>query len=198
MVMVGSIFLYAFAGQENDEEEDLPENAITVGEYTFYETREGHYGIFLETNTGVDIPVLFRLDPRAAGDIHLDNQSVDIIKASQKLYFTYDPNQENMMRMAPKLKVAMAQLSRMVPLVAPNVIPVAAQTADIPNSTDDDFIPIKNCVDTTTTTTVVLFEIADKNQIVFEDNCVKLQAINEDALINVSDKLGMNLVNINV
>lgn len=194
IVMVGSVFLYSMSG--NDDEEELPSNAIKVKNYTFYETAEGAYGIMLMTNVGQEIPILFRTDPRAAEYIELDSEATNVIKSANKIYFTYDPNQENIIDIGPKLSVAMAQLSRIVPLVVPNVKPVLAQTADVPNDETDDFIPIKTCADATETAAVVLFELASSNQVILEDNCVKIQAVDEDALINASDKLGMNLVNI--
>lgn len=192
IVMVGSIFLYSM--NLNDETKLL--NEIQVGNYTFYETPDGYFGIILKTNTNQQIPILFRLDPRFADNIFLDEQAMQLIKSARKIYFIYDPNQENITQIGPKLKVAMGQLSRIIPLVRPNIIPVVAQTADIPNNTADDEIPIRTCANATDEVSVILFEIGTANQIIVDDKCIIIQGVNPDGLINASDKLGMNLINI--
>lgn len=191
LIMVASGFAVAahFLGGTNKTQK-LPENAIVVGKYTFYQTEDGYYGIYLQTvNTGKKIGVIFRLDPREAGKIPLEEEAVSKIIGGRKVYITYNPNQENI----SSVVVAAAQVARIIPLLHGNK-PVVAYTEDA-NPVDPN-IPLKTCEDATEETPVIVFEVGNKTQILEENNCIHVQGENYGSLILAADKLGMNLVGI--
>ena len=88
--MVGWVFA-AYYGFSNDDEQQN-ENIISVGGYNFYALPDGTFGTYLNTGNS-KVPVAFRLDPRNATLIPIKDQATKQIQTAQKIYITFDPNQ---------------------------------------------------------------------------------------------------------
>ena len=192
-IMVGSGFILATSG---DDDEELPENAFKVTgynakEYTFYETPEGDFGAYLLRQDGTLFPIVFRADPRNITEFHIDLEIPETIRSAEKVYLAYNPNQVNL----SKVVVAAAQVSRIIPLTN-GYMPVLAYTED--TEPIDKTIPIRNCDAASEENVVILFEVAGINDIVNENNCIHVRGENHDDLLLMADKLGMNVLGMEI
>ncbi len=192
VLMFGSVFLYAFSMRSEENQQKLPDNAIQVSGYTFYETPDGDFGTYLEVEqTGEIVPIVFRLDPRNAENIFLDDTAVEQLLSSNKIYLAYNPNQDEL----SKVVVSAAQISRILPWIN-GFRPILAYTED--SNPVDPTIPLKNCVNVDNTTSVVIFNVGELNRIINNDGCILVEGETADDLMLTADKLGMNLVGFNI
>jgi len=179
----------------NEEPDD---NKIIVQgdskDYTFYELEDGTFGIFVY-NGATQIPIEFRLDPRNASQIDMEKEIVDQILGSEKVYITFNPNQENLGDVA----VAAAEVSRITGKVY-NIPTTGAFTED--SDPIDPTVPIKTCEDVIDNEEITVIEIkvmeGAPSKITKNNNCIKIISGESEDLILVADKLGMNLVGINL
>ena len=191
LVIIPIIFLATWAlAMWNPLEEKRPDNVFDISGYTFFELDDGTYGTYILAGEQ-KIPVAFRLDPRNASEIHIDEGVVNRILTSTKVYITFNPNQEGLSQFA----LAGAEVSRITGLY--KIITVGAYTEDA-NPIDPN-IPLRTCDDVSNTTAVIVMELSDKEGIYLDDqNCVHLTAEEPDRLVLVADKLGMELLGINL
>lgn len=173
---------------------------IIVKDYTFYfDDVENTYSIFakIENNQIIyNIPLTeattrfaFREDPRTIGEIHLDEDVTDKLLAGNKIYLTYNPNENNV----SKIVVAGIEVARILGNVfGLNIIEAYTEDA---NPINED-VPLRDCSDASNTTTVIQLEVSDKTEIISEGNCIILKGTTPDELIRSADKLGMNLIGI--
>lgn len=166
-------------------------NSFLVGDYTFYEVEDGTFGAFLPTTTGELWPIKFRLDPREAEGIEVSNESTEKIYTSDKVYVTYNPNVDEVSKVA----IAAIEISRVIPLITGLAITEAFTEDANPINPD---IPLKTCDDATETTAVIQLEISDVNEVIREGECVIVKGTNPDDLILSADKFGMHLVGLKV
>ena len=176
-------------GSWNPLEEEQQEGIFDVSGYTFFELEDNTYGTYVVANDN-KIPVAFRLDPRNASQYYIEEGIVNNILNSAKIYITFNPNQENL----AKLAVASAEISRITGLYG--IPTVGAYTED--SEPINENVPLRTCADASDTVTVINMELSDSNSVTLDGACVFVSAENVDDLILVADKLGMNLLGINV
>ena len=163
------------------------ENLIQVGSYDFYEMEEGLFATPL-TYGGKKIPVYFRLDPREAGNISLEDQSIQQIVNSKKIYLTFNPNHQDI----AKIIVAAGEVARILSLY--NIETITAYTEDS-NPVNPD-IPLKTCEDVSEDIGIVYVDTGNNTEVIVDQGCVIVNGKTADDTILAADKLGMNLIGI--
>lgn len=172
----------------SDKEDKKPENLIKVGNYDFYEMDEGLFATAI-TFGGKQIPVFFRLDPRDAGNITLDGAVVNqILESNNKFYITFNPNDEDI----SKLVVAAGEIARILSLYG---IPIVTSYTEDSNPINQD-IPLKTCNDVSENIDVILISTGGDTGITTKQGCVVINGETADDTILAADKLGMNLIGI--
>jgi len=191
MVIIPIIFLSTWAlAMWNPLEEKEQPGVFEVSGYTFFELKDGTYGTYVLAN-GQKIPIAFRLDPRNASEYYIQDGVVNTILRSGKLYITFNPNQEDL----GKIAVASAEISRITGLYGINTIGAFTEDSNPINPE----VPIRTCADVSNTTSVILMEISNTTEVVLDSgNCIHVRASNPDELILIADKLGYNLLGISV
>lgn len=170
---------------------DLAAGGFQVSGFSFYDVGDGTFGSYLPTSTGQLWPIRFRLDPREAEHIGVDSAAVAKIKSSNKIYLSYNPNEEEI----PKVSIAAIEISRVIPLITGLSITEAYTEDSDPISPD---IPLKTCEDATESAAVIQLEVADTNEFVREGDCVIVRGTDADNLILSADKFGMHLVGLTI
>jgi len=188
-VLFGSVLgIWVF---NTPNKQELAPDGFQVSGYTFYEVQDGTFGAFLPTTTGEQWPIKFRLDPRKAGNITIDQLSTEKIYNSNKIYISYNPNQEGI----SKVVIAAIEIARVVPLVIGLPITEAYTEDSEPINPN---VPLKTCTDASETTAVIVLEVSDSNEVVREGECVIVRGETPDNLILSADKFGMHLVGLKV
>ena len=189
IVMAASSIGFMFGDDDsNQEKEQLPENAIQDGNYTFYDLGNNAFGTYVVIDNNQKQLVQFRLDPREAGNVSLDEEALRDIVSAKKIYITSDPLGKDLGNVA----VAAYQISRIIGLS--NIPTVGAYTRDSEPPNPD--VPLKTCNDATNTTTVIILEAGDFTGVSEKDYCVHISGTNNTEMIKAADKLGMNLLGI--
>ncbi len=191
IVVIISMTGWVFAAYiENPDNEDKKKDTsiIEISGYTVYDLQDGTYGTFINAGGKDKIPIAFRLDPRNASNISIDNSSVTQLLAAKKVYVVVSPNNIEL----AKIAVAAAEISRVLPLY--NITTIGAYTED--SNPSNPNVPIRTCADVTSTTKIVYLGIGNKTGIETIDGCVHVTGTNADELILAADKLGYNLVGI--
>ena len=176
-------------GSYNPLEKEQQEGIFEISGYTFFELQDDTFGTYVVANDN-KIPVAFRLDPRNASQYYVDEGVVDKILNSAKVYIAFDPNQEDL----AKLAVASAEISRITGLYGIQTIGAYTEDSDPINEN----IPLRTCADVSDTVTVINMQLSDSAGIALDDACVYVSAENIDDLILVADRLGMELLGIYV
>jgi hypothetical protein len=201
IIMVSSIAGIAVYNIGDDpESEGIVDNTFDVEGNIFYEDlSQSSYNAIVSNSAGEALEVPFRADPRNMSHITINDDALQTIKAAEKIYLVFDPNAPDFIEYKNNLQLAMGQVSRLISLVTVNQIyPISALTADIPNETYDDDIPLKNCVDATNTAPILLFKVGTVDSVILEDNCIIVSGKTGEDLIYTADKLGMYLVGLRV
>lgn len=192
LFMVGWVFAAYYGLQSTAADNKQNQNIISAGGYDFYLLPDNTFGTYV--NSGDQkIPVAFRLDPREAGNISLEEQAIQQILTAKKIYIAFDPQQPK--EDLPKMAVAAAEISRITGLY--NLQTVGAFTRD--SDPVNQNVPIKTCKDVDIGVTVIEMQIdnsTEQNSILQDKGCVKVIAKSSDGLILAADKLGMNLIGI--
>jgi hypothetical protein len=181
-------FMLDTTSNNTNNKEQLPENAIQVGNYTFYDLGNNAFGTYVVLGNNPKQLVQFRLDPREAGNISLDEKALMDIVSAKKIYITSDPLGKDLGNVA----VAAYQISRIIGLSS--IPTVGAYTRDSEPPNPD--VPLKTCNDATNTTTVIILEAGDFTGVSEKDYCVHISGTNNTEMIKAADKLGMNLLGI--
>lgn len=187
VVLVAGMALGAWNPLDKTEEEQ--EGVFDIAGYTFFELPDDTYGTYVLKNNE-KLPIQFRLDPRNASNYYIDTDVVQNLLKSGKIYITFNPNQKDL----AKIAVASLEISRITGLYG--IQTVGAYTED--SKPVNENVPIRTCKDADDKTSVILMQISDENKITTKDNCVYVSAETVDELILIADKLGMNLLGINV
>lgn len=201
-LMVGSVVAYTYLFRSSDTTSTAPpgteqwEKPFQISGYTFYDIGDDTFGTLLSTSTGQVWPIRFRLDPRDADFIDVDENVTEQLYKSNKIYLAYNPNEEDI----SKVVVAAIEVSRVIPLVT-GLSVIEAFTEDT-DPINPDF-PIRTCADAGESdkrvTSVIVLEIADgKNEIVRDGNCVTIRGDSADNLILAADKFGMHFVGLTI
>ncbi|MFH0868799.1 MAG: hypothetical protein V1839_01080 [archaeon] len=191
--MVGWVFA-AYYGITNEgdqtNQDEISVKDISGTDYKFYILTDGTFGTYI--NIGNEkVPVAFRMDPRNASLINLEESAVQQILSAKKLYITFNPNGiEDEGRMA----VATAELSRITSLYGIETVGAYTKDSNPPNPS----IPIRTCDDSRDLTTVIEMGVSNTTApgITNDRGCINVFAETPDALIDAADKLGMNLLGI--
>jgi hypothetical protein len=201
VIMVSSIAGIAVYNIGDDPEQTTTsENTFEVNGNIFYEDQsQASYNAIVSNPQGEAINIPFRADPRNVSHITIDDDALLTIRDAEKIYLVFDPNTPNFSDYKNNLQLAMGQVSRLISLVTVNQIyPISALTADIPDETYDDDVPLKSCEDATDTTPVLFFTLGSEDEVTLEDNCVIVSGKTGEGLIETADKLGMYLVGLRV
>ena len=179
VIMVGSLAGIAVSNLGRDDEQG-PTGAATgrqeieVNGYIFYEDPlQQSFEAIVTDETGNALAVPFRADPRNVSEIVIEDEAVEMVINAQKLYLVFDPNTPDFEETKNNVQIALAQTSRLINRVNVNqIFPIAALTADIPNETYDDQIPIKDCNDIDNTTTILFFTVGQDDSVKIKDECI--------------------------
>ncbi len=185
--MTGWVFAAYVENPDNQDNKKDP-NMIEISGYTIYDLQDGTYGTFIGDGSS-KIPIAFRLDPRNATNISIDNQSASQLLNVDKVYIVFNPNNQTQIA---KIAVAAAEISRILPLYNVTVVGAYSEDSDPPNPS----VPIRTCDDVSSTTGVVYLSIGNETSVKTIDGCVYVTGKNADELILAADKLGYNLVGI--
>lgn len=187
--MTGWVFAAYFENPDNQDKKKNPD-LIEISGYSFYDLKDGTFGTYIGAGSSKQIPVAFRLDPRNASNISIDNKSATQLLTSKKVYVAVSPNNTEL----AKIAVAAAEISRILPLY--NITTVGAYTED--SNPPNPNVPIRTCKDVSDTVGIVYLSIGNKTGIETIDGCVYVTGTNADELILAADKLGYNLVGIRI
>jgi hypothetical protein len=163
---------------------------LNVTGYSIYALPDGTFGTFIKGQNGKEIPIAFRLDPRNASAIPLDDSAVNQILTSKKIYVVVDPDEKEL----AKLSVAAFEISRIPPLYGVEVVGAYSKDSNPPNPN----VPIRTCNDVTETNGVIYLQVGNVTEIKVVNGCVHIVGANADELILAADKLGYNLVGIKI
>ena len=191
----------------DEEEETIPNSAVIAGRepidvngFYFYEDPyQESFEALIVNELGEGTMVPFRTDPRNISHIEIQEAAVDKIVTSEKIYLVFDPNTDDFEDTKNNIQLALAEVSRLVVLVNVNgIYPSSALTADIPNETYDDKVPIKNCEDATNTDAVLLFTIEGKDEVRMQGDCTIVSGKTSESLIATADKFSMHLLGLKI
>lgn len=188
VIMSGSILGIIAYNMGGEKEEKLPENTFEYKGYLFAEDDQGFFWVRGVIN-GKETPVVFRSDPRNLSDIYITSDASQRLLEAKKVYIAYNPNKHS----SSKMNIANYQLSR---LFAALKIPVVAAFSEDTDPISPD-IPVRECKNSKDLVPIIMLDIGDETKITSGD-CVYVRGKDYDALILAADKLGMNLVGINV
>jgi len=127
-----------------------------------------------------------RYNPKDLEGIKIyDNIRKDLVK--EKLYITMEPN------LSSKAVIAFAEIDKYFenPYIF-NLPTFPALIREIANNT----LPVITCNDVTSTTSVIFFKIGEKNEIYNQQGCVVLEAITEEDLIKLADRLSLTALGV--
>lgn len=203
VLLIGSTLAIGLHSLSEDQPDIIEgREKIDVNGYTFYfDPEENTYSIFakIENNQilyNIDLKkattrFAFREDPRILSNIPLNEDVVNIILSSNKLYLSYNPNDVNI----SKIAIAGIQIAR----ITGNVFRIPTTEAYTEDAQPvDPNIPLRTCEDATDSSAVIILQITDTTEIISEGRCIIVKGENADELIQSADKLGMNLVGVKI
>jgi hypothetical protein len=207
-IMIGSIAgigVYNM-GDDNNNDNNINnplqqrDDAFEINGYYFYENiQDNSFEAIISSPSGEALAVPFRTDPRNISHISIQEPALERIVTAEKIYLIFDPNTPTFDDDKNNVQLALGEVSRLITLVNQNhIYPSTAITADIPNETYDNQIPIKTCEDATETTNVIFFTVASVDSVTLENDCVIVSGSTSESLISTADKLGMYLVGLRV
>jgi hypothetical protein len=158
-----------------------------INGFAFFVLQDGSFATYVDVS-GAKVPVAFRLDPRNASNISIDDSSVPEILGADKVYIVFNPNQGDL----GKVGVAAAEVSRITSLY--NIETVASFTEDAKPSNPN--VPIRTCADAGNTTTIIYLNVGNETAVKNVDGCVYVTGKDADDMILAADKLGYNLLGI--
>jgi hypothetical protein len=193
ITMVGWVLAaYMDKGDNNGNSDNSGKDAnlLNISGYSIYALPDDTFGTFIKGENGKDIPIAFRLDPRNASNISIDNTSVEQILNSQKIYVIVDPDETEL----GKIAVAAAEISRIPPLYNIAVVGAYSKDSNPPNPS----VPIRTCSDVSSTTSIIYLNVGNTTGIENIKGCIHITGKTADDLILAADKLGYNLVGIKI
>ena len=193
-ILTSSLFgLYSF--KDTEDEFILPDNVFEynskLNNGTYYvEEEDNVFIIYLPLSNGQYYKMGYRLDPRLINNYEYPSDVLNLIQSNNKIYLSTNPN-----IIDGKINVAILELANSISLAG-----LDSNTKMIESFTEDSNpinpeVPLKSC---DSKDFVIEFNIVDRNEGVFiGDNCIQINAINSDRLINYADAVGYGLVGIN-
>lgn len=192
--MTGWVFAaYMDRGDNNNSTNNSKNtNLINISGYSIYALSDNTFGAFIKDNSGKQIPIAFRLDPRNASNISMDNTSIAQILNSKKIYIVVDPDETEL----AKIAVAAVEISRILPVYGLTATGAYSKDSNPPNPN----VPIRTCNDVSneTSTSVIYLNVGNSTGIENNNGCILITGKNADDLILAADKLGYNLVGIRI
>ena len=193
-ILTSSLFGLSFI-KDNEEEFILPDNVFEynskLNNGTYYvEEEDSVFIVYLPLSNGQYYKMGYRLDPRLINNYEYPSDVLNIIQSNNKIYLSTNPN-----IIDGKINVAILELANSISLAG-----LDSNTKMIESFTEDSNpinpeVPLKSC---DSEDFVIEFNIVDRNEGVFiGDNCIQINAINSDRLINYADAVGYGLVGIN-
>jgi len=193
-ILTSSLFgLYSF--KDTEDEFILPDNVFEynskLNNGTYYvEEEDNVFIVYLPLSNGQYYKMGYRLDPRLINNYEYPSDVLNLIQSNNKIYLSTNPN-----IIDGKINVAILELANSISLAG-----LDSNTKMIESFTEDSNpinpeVPLKSC---DSKDFVIEFNIVDRNEGVFiGDNCIQINAINSDRLINYADAVGYGLVGIN-
>ncbi len=127
-----------------------------------------------------------RYHPRDLENINVySGLKEDLIK--KEIYITMDPG------LSSKATIAFAEIDKY--LENPFLFNLPTYPALL-NKLDGNDLPTVTCNNVTESKSVIMFKIGEKNDIYNDNGCVILEAINEDELIKVADRLSLTALGV--
>jgi len=194
IISMASWAVASYYGSQQDENSNGDGNngdvsSFEVSGYDFYDLDDGTFATFVDVK-GKEMPIAFRLDPRNASNITIDDNAIKEIFSANKIYLTTSPNQPDLAKVA----IASAEIARIIPLYDIEVVAAYTEDSDPPNPN----VPLKTCSDATNTTSVIYLSVGNETSITNNNGCITVSGKNADELILAADKLGYNLLGIKV
>ena len=193
-ILTSSLFgLYSF--KDTEDEFILPD---TVFEYTssynnrtyFVEETDNVFLVYLPLSNGQYYKMGYRLDPRLIKEYNYPDETINLIKSNNKIYLSTNPN-----IIDGKINVAILELVNSISISSLNSNTKMIEAFTVDSNPINPEIPLKSCK---SNEFVIEFNIVDRKEGVYiEDNCIQINAINSDRLINFADSIGYGLVGIN-
>tara|TARA_Y100000287_G_scaffold176438_1_gene167121 strand:+ start:68 stop:709 length:642 start_codon:yes stop_codon:yes gene_type:complete len=193
-ILTSSLFgLYSF--KDTEDEFILPD---TVFEYTssynnrtyFVEETDNVFLVYLPLSNGQYYKMGYRLDPRLIKEYNYPDETINLIKSNNKIYLSTNPN-----IIDGKINVAILELVNSISISSLNSNTKMIEAFTVDSNPINPEIPLKSCK---SNEFVIEFNIVDRREGVYiGDNCIQINAINSDRLINFADSIGYGLVGIN-
>ena len=193
-ILTSSLFgLYSF--KDTEEEFILPDN---VFEYTssynngtyFVEETDNIFLVYLPLSNGQYYKMGYRLDPRLINEYNYPDETINLINSNNKIYLSTNPN-----IIDGKINVAILELANSISISSLNSNTKMIEAFTVDSNPINPEIPLKSCK---SNEFVIEFNIVDRREGVYiGDNCIQINAINSDRLINFADSIGYGLVGIN-
>jgi len=187
--IAGSTIGYFGLSQLTDGASATQPNQFKVGNTVFYALEDNTFGTLIKNSNNQDIPILFRLDPRNAENIPMQEIAVQHILNYKKVYLAFSPNADEF----PKYVVAATEVARITSLYGLETITAFTEDAE-PVQLD---VPIKDCDAVGLGVAVVKFQLGETG-VTVEDGCVLVSGKTPDDIVSAADKLGYNLVGIKI
>ena len=189
IILAGSTIGYFGLSQLTDGASATQPNQFKVGNTVFYALEDNTFGTLIKNSNNQDIPILFRLDPRNAENIPMQEIAVQHILNYKKVYLAFSPNADEF----PKYVVAATEVARITSLYGLETITAFTEDAE-PVQLD---VPIKDCDAVGLGVAVVKFQLGETG-VTVEDGCVLVSGKTPDDIVSAADKLGYNLVGIKI
>ena len=193
-ILTSSLFgLYSF--KDTEDEFILPDNVFEynskLNNGTYYvEEEDNVFIVYLPLSNGQYYKMGYRLDPILINNYEYPSDVLNLIQSNNKIYLSTNPN-----IIDGKINVAILELANSISLAGldSNIKMIESFTED--SNPINPEVPLKSC---DSKDFVIEFNIVDRNEGVFiGDNCIQINAINSDRLINYADAVGYGLVGIN-
>ncbi len=191
ILLMASWAIAMYEGKSSDTTNNGLNNStkpdFEISGFAFFILQDGSFATYVDVS-GSKVPVAFRLDPRNASNISIDDSSVPELLGANKVYITLNPNQNDL----GKFGVAAAEVSRITSLY--NIETVASFTEDAKPSNPN--VPIRTCADADNTTKIIYLNVGNETVVKDVNGCVYVTGKDADDMILAADKLGYNLLGI--
>ena len=190
--MIGWVLAAYVDNQSNpDDNNNNNANTFDVSGYTFFMTPDGAFNTMFETGGG-EMPVPFRLDPREAVNIPIDDSAVPALLSVSKVYITSSPKVENYSYYA----MAGVQIARLLGIYGIETLGAYTEDNDPPNPN----VPLRTCSDANLErkVAVIYVHLDNTTEVRNENGCIHITGPTVEDLVEAADKLGYHLIGVKI
>jgi hypothetical protein len=184
-----AVAMYEGKSSDSNSQTGTDKPDFEINGFAFFVLQDGSFATYVDVS-GSKVPVAFRLDPRNASNVSIDDSSVSELLGADKVYITLNPNQGDL----GKFGVAAAEVSRITSLY--NIETIASFTEDAKPSNPN--VPIRTCADASDTTNIIYLNVGNETAVKNVNGCIYVTGKDADDLILAADKLGYNLLGIKI